>query len=119
MTTIESDLDEREIVKLSEAAVDKVQDLLVRQGREDLALRVSVQPGGCSGLIYELYFDERLLDGDSVYEYDNGTRVVIDKMSVPYLEGAKVDFKDTIKSQGFTLDNPNAGDSCACGGSFS
>lgn len=120
MTEIDTTtVDELEIVKLSIEARTKVQDLLSRQGREDLALRIAVQPGGCSGLIYELYFDERVLEGDNVYEYDDGTRVIIDKMSVPYLQGAGVDFKDSIESQGFTLDNPNAGDSCACGGSFS
>ena len=81
-------------------------------------LRVGVQPGGCSGLIYQLYFDERTLDGDLVADFD-GVEVVVDRMSAPYLLGATIDFADTIEKQGFTIDNPNAGSSCACGDSFS
>ena len=104
-------------VKLSEPAADKVRNLLEQEGRDDLRLRVAVQPGGCSGLIYQLYFDERLLDGDAVVDF-SGVAVVVDKMSVPYLDGASIDFEDTIQKQGFTIDNPNAEGSCACGDSF-
>jgi iron-sulfur cluster assembly accessory protein len=104
-------------VLLSDVAAGKVRSLLEQEGRTDLRLRVAVQPGGCSGLIYQLYFDERLLDGDAVRDFD-GVEVVIDKMSVPYLDGASIDFEDTIAKQGFTIDNPNAGGSCACGDSF-
>ena len=104
-------------VKLSEPAADKVRNLLEQEGRDDLRLRVAVQPGGCSGLIYQLYFDERLLDGDAVVDF-SGVEVVVDRMSVPYLEGATIDFADTIEKQGFTIDNPNAQGSCACGDSF-
>ncbi|TFC88813.1 iron-sulfur cluster insertion protein ErpA [Cryobacterium sinapicolor] len=105
-------------VGLSAAAADKVRSLLAQEGREDLRLRVAVQPGGCSGLIYQLYFDERVLEGDALVDFD-GVEVVVDKMSVPYLDGASIDFEDTIQKQGFTIDNPNAGGSCACGDSFS
>ena len=105
-------------VQLSAPAVDKVRALLDQEGRDDLRLRVAVQPGGCSGLIYQLYFDERSLDGDATRDFD-GVGVVVDKMSVPYLDGATLDFADTIEKQGFTIDNPNAGSSCACGDSFS
>jgi iron-sulfur cluster assembly accessory protein len=105
-------------VGLSDAAALKVRSLLAQEGREDLRLRVAVQPGGCSGLIYQLYFDERVLDGDSSVDFD-GVEVIVDKMSVPYLDGASIDFEDTIQKQGFTIDNPNAGGSCACGDSFS
>ncbi|WP_309079766.1 iron-sulfur cluster assembly accessory protein [Zhihengliuella sp.] len=104
-------------VELSDVAAEKVRSLLEQEGRTDLRLRVAVQPGGCSGLIYQLYFDERILDGDAVRDFD-GVEVVIDKMSVPYLNGASIDFEDTISKQGFTIDNPNAGGSCACGDSF-
>lgn len=104
-------------VNLTEVAAGKVRSLLEQEGRTDLRLRVAVQPGGCSGLIYQLYFDERILDGDAVRDYD-GVEVVVDKMSVPYLSGASIDFEDTISKQGFTIDNPNAGGSCACGDSF-
>jgi iron-sulfur cluster assembly accessory protein len=104
-------------VQLSDVAAGKVRSLLEQEGRTDLRLRVAVQPGGCSGLIYQLYFDERILDGDAVRDFD-GVEVIVDKMSVPYLSGASIDFEDTISKQGFTIDNPNAGGSCACGDSF-
>ncbi len=105
-------------VVLTDVAAGKVQSLLAQEGRDDLRLRVGVQPGGCSGLIYQLYFDERSLDGDLVVDF-SGVEVVIDRMSAPYLDGATIDFADTIEKQGFTIDNPNAGSSCACGDSFS
>ena len=105
-------------VGLTDAAASKVRSLLEQEGRDDLRLRLAVQPGGCSGLIYQLYFDERALDGDAIAEYAVGVEVVVDKMSVPYLDGATIDFEDTIQKQGFTIDNPNAQGSCACGDSF-
>ncbi|MFT4157804.1 MAG: iron-sulfur cluster insertion protein ErpA [Microbacterium sp.] len=104
-------------VSLTEAAAAKVKSLLEQEGRDDLRLRVAVQPGGCSGLIYQLYFDERFLEGDETVDFD-GVEVIVDNMSVPYLDGASIDFKDTISEQGFTIDNPNAQGSCACGDSF-
>lgn len=105
-------------VKLTDTAVEKVRSLLAQEGRDDLRLRLAVQPGGCSGLIYQLYFDERSLDGDASVEFGDGVEVVVDPMSVPYLDGATVDFEDTIQKQGFTIDNPAAQGSCACGDSF-
>jgi len=104
-------------VTLTEAAAVKVRALLEQEGRDDLRLRVAVQPGGCSGLRYQLFFDDRSLDGDKVAGYD-GFEVVVDRMSVPYLSGATIDFADRIDAQGFTIDNPNATGSCACGDSF-
>jgi len=105
-------------VKLTENAADKVARLLEQEGRDDLRLRLAVQPGGCSGLVYQLYFDERMLDGDAVVEFGKGVEVIVDRMSGPYLDGAVIDFEDTIQKQGFTIDNPNAAGSCACGDSF-
>ncbi|MGI8459559.1 MAG: HesB/IscA family protein [Propionibacteriaceae bacterium] len=105
-------------VTLTEGAAAKVSALLTAEGRDDLALRIAVQPGGCSGLRYQLFFDERQLDGDVVKEFD-GVNVVTDRMSAPYLMGATIDFLDTIEKQGFTIDNPSATSSCACGDSFS
>jgi iron-sulfur cluster assembly accessory protein len=104
-------------VVLTDLAAGKVKSLLDQEGRDDLRLRVAVQPGGCSGLIYQLYFDERVLDGDLLRDFD-GVEVVVDRMSSPYLDGATIDFADTIEKQGFTIDNPNASGSCACGDSF-
>ncbi|GAA3936889.1 iron-sulfur cluster insertion protein ErpA [Pseudoclavibacter caeni] len=105
-------------VRLTDAAAEKVRSLLEREGRDDLRLRVAVQPGGCSGLIYQLYFDERLLDDDLVAEFGPAVEVVVDRMSAPYLDGAVIDFEDSIEKQGFTIDNPNAQGTCACGDSF-
>ncbi|HEU5042849.1 MAG TPA: iron-sulfur cluster insertion protein ErpA [Nocardioidaceae bacterium] len=104
-------------INVSDAAASKVKSLLEQEGRDDLQLRIAVQPGGCSGLRYQLFFDERNLDGDLVSDF-NGVHVVVDRMSAPYLNGAVIDFVDTIEKQGFTIDNPNATGSCACGDSF-
>jgi iron-sulfur cluster assembly accessory protein len=95
------------VIALSETAATKVRDLLAREGRDDLALRVAVEPGGCSGLRYALFFDDRALDGD-----------VRGEVNGPYLSGASIDYLDTLEKSGFTIDNPNAGGSCACGESF-
>jgi iron-sulfur cluster assembly accessory protein len=105
-------------VILTGVAASKVRTLLDQEGRDDLKLRIAVQPGGCSGLRYQLFFDERSLDGDLVTDF-SGVDVVVDRMSQPYLIGATIDFVDTIEKQGFTIDNPNATGSCACGDSFS
>ena len=104
-------------VNLTDGAASKVKALLDQEGRDDLRLRIAVQPGGCSGLRYQLFFDERSLDGDALVDF-GGVSVVVDRMSVPYLGGASIDFVDTIEKQGFTIDNPNAAGSCACGDSF-
>ena len=104
-------------IDITDGAAAKVKSLLDQEGRADLRLRIAVQPGGCSGLRYQLFFDERSLDGDEVRDFD-GVAVVVDRMSTPYLSGATIDFVDTIEKQGFTIDNPNAGGSCACGDSF-
>ena len=104
-------------ITLTAGAAAKVKSLLDQEGRDDLALRIAVQPGGCSGLRYQLFFDERSLDGDQIFEF-GGVNVVVDRMSLPYLGGATIDFVDTIEKQGFTIDNPMATGSCACGDSF-
>ena len=104
-------------VTLSEAAAAKAKALLDQEGRDDLALRIAVQPGGCAGLRYNLFFDDRSLDGDLTAEF-GGVSLTVDRMSAPYVQGATIDFVDTIEKQGFTIDNPNAAGSCACGDSF-
>ena len=104
-------------IALTDVAAAKVAALLAQEGRDDLNLRVAVQPGGCSGLKYQLYFDDRNMDGDVVREF-GAVKGITDKMSDPYLSGATIDFVDTIETQGFTIDNPNAQGSCACGDSF-
>ena len=105
------------MITISENAAGKVKELLAEEGRNDIALRVAVQPGGCSGLRYAMYLDDQLSEKD-LAEEQHGVRVVIDKMSVPYLSEAKIDFVDTLEASGFTIDNPLAQSSCACGNSF-
>ena len=104
-------------VVLTSAAAKKAKALMDQEGRDDLRLRVAVQPGGCSGLRYAMYLDDQLTDKDMAEE-QFGVRVVIDKMSVPYLSEAKIDFVDSLEASGFTIDNPVATGSCACGHSF-
>ena len=106
-TTLDSSAPGTTGVVLSDPAAAKVKALLDQEGRDDLRLRIAVQPGGCSGLRYQLFFDERFLDGDQTYEF-GGVEVIVDRMSGPYLGGAIIDFVDTIEKQGFTIDNPNA-----------
>ena len=104
-------------VILSDAAAATAKALLDQEGRDDLALRIAVQPGGCAGLRYNLFFDDRTLDGDLTTNV-GGVNLTVDRMSAPYVQGAVIDFVDTIEKQGFTIDNPNATGSCACGDSF-
>jgi iron-sulfur cluster assembly accessory protein len=104
-------------VALTPEAAVKVRELLDGEGRDDLRLRIAVQPGGCSGLQYQLFFDERVLDDDVELD-QSGVPLVVDRMSAPYLGGATISFTDTIEKQGFEIDNPNAGGGCACGNSF-
>ena len=109
------------IMILTQQAKDKVNQL-IEESRisipdREIFLRISVKPGGCSGLRYQTYFDYEKLDGDVEHVFD-GFSLRLDRMSTPYLDGATLDFVDTIQKQGFTLDNPNAQGSCACGDSF-
>jgi iron-sulfur cluster assembly accessory protein len=105
------------MVTLTETAAGKVRELLVQEGRSDIALRVAVQPGGCSGLRYAMFLDDELAESDVSAE-QFGVKVVVDRMSVPYLSEAKIDFVDTLEQSGFTIDNPLAQGGCACGNSF-
>jgi iron-sulfur cluster assembly accessory protein len=105
------------MIQLTENAAGKVKELLAEEGRTDIGLRVAVQPGGCSGLRYAMYLDDQLSDKD-VAEEQFGVKIVIDKMSVPYLSQATIDFVDSLDASGFTIDNPAAQSSCACGNSF-
>ena len=104
-------------VSLSDTAAAKAKALLDQEGRDDMHLRIAVQPGGCAGLKYQLFFDERTLDGDLFRDF-GGIQVAVDRMSAPYVTNAVIDFVDSIEKQGFTIDNPNATGSCACGDSF-
>ena len=111
-------------VGMTANAASKVAELLEREvaaspdehAGKDYALRVAVQPGGCAGLRYALYFDDRKLDDDKVVTA-HGVEIRIDKMSAPYLAGAEIDYLDGLEQSGFTINNPNAKGTCACGDS--
>jgi iron-sulfur cluster assembly accessory protein len=105
------------MITLTESAAGKVKELLAEEGRDDIALRVAVQPGGCSGLRYAMYLDDQMTEKDQAAE-QYGVKLVIDKMSVPYLAQATIDFVDSLEQTGFTIDNPAAQGGCACGNSF-
>jgi iron-sulfur cluster assembly accessory protein len=108
-------------VTLSDSAAIKVRELLDAEGRNDLRLRIAVQPGGCAGMQYQLFFDERSLDGDVTIDQPvagGSVPLVVDRTSVPLVTGAVITYTDTIEKQGFEIDNPNAGGGCACGNSF-
>src|SRR5436190_21200337 len=95
------------MISLTEMAAGKVRELLEQEGRSDIALRVAVQPGGCSGLRYAMYLDDEVSDGDIAAE-QFGVRVVVDRMSVPYISEARIDYVDSLEASGFTIDNPMA-----------
>ncbi len=106
------------MLTLTGAASLKVKELIQSEGDEELALRVAVRPGGCSGYSYEMYFDKDFTPDDNVIE-DSGVRVVVDAASAPLLKGASLDYKDGLQGAGFAINNPNASRSCGCGQSFS
>lgn len=104
-------------IALGESAVAKVAELLKNEQQTGYFLRIAVQPGGCSGLRYALYFDDQELEGDVVSPYDS-FEVRVDRMSAPYLQDARLEWMDGLEQSGFTINNPNAKGSCACGDSF-
>ena len=109
------------MITLTDTATSKVGQLLQAEGAEDLALRVAVRPGGCSGFSYEMFFDGDFAADDSVTNFgdDGKVRVVVDAASAQLLEGATLDYKDGLEQSGFAVTNPNATRSCGCGQSFS
>jgi iron-sulfur cluster assembly protein len=107
------------MIKVSENAKSEVTKLLGMEGRgPDHFVRVGVKGGGCSGLMYDLDFDDQLKDGDKIFE-DNGVKVVVDKKSLLYLLGTTLDFSGGLNGKGFQFVNPNANRTCGCGESFS
>ena len=105
------------LVTMTSLASSKLKEIIEKQGRSDLALRVYVTPGGCSGFSYGMTFAEGAEEGDVVAEQE-GVRVVVDPMSAQYLKGAEIDYVDALMGGGFALRNPNAVSSCGCGQSF-
>ena len=104
-------------VTLTERAAEEIRCLLERQGKADAALRVFVSGGGCSGLNYGMAIDDSVEEGDVVYTC-YGVKVVVDPLSVNYIQGASVDYVEDMMGGGFKIDNPNAVRSCGCGSSF-
>ena len=108
------------MITLTDPAATKVSQLLEAEGATDLALRVAVRPGGCSGFSYEMFFDGDIADDDTTAEYQDGSvRVVVDPASAQLLVGATLDYKDGLDQSGFAITNPNASRTCGCGQSFS
>jgi iron-sulfur cluster assembly protein len=107
------------MIKVRENAKEQVTKLLVEKGLgEGAFIRVGVEGGGCSGLMYKLDFDTLVTDTDKVFE-DNGIKVVVDKKSFLYLVGTELDFSGGLNGKGFSFINPNANRTCGCGESFS
>ncbi|MGN7981531.1 iron-sulfur cluster insertion protein ErpA [Burkholderia sp. Nafp2/4-1b] len=102
----------------TDAAADKVKQLIDEEGNPDLKLRVFVQGGGCSGFQYGFTFDEEVNEDDTVMN-KNGVQLLIDSMSYQYLVGAEIDYKDDLNGAQFVIKNPNASTTCGCGSSFS
>ncbi|MEM7738914.1 MAG: iron-sulfur cluster insertion protein ErpA [Deinococcota bacterium] len=102
---------------VTDAAATKANELLSTSGKDNAAIRVFVKSGGCSGYSYGMAIDDRELDGDSIFE-DKGVRIVVDKMSLPLLEGSEVDYVENMMGGGFNVNNPNATSACGCGHSF-
>jgi iron-sulfur cluster assembly protein/iron-sulfur cluster insertion protein len=105
-------------INLTDAAAAKVAELVKQEGNAELALRVAVRPGGCSGYSYEMFFDSEFAEDDLVSQFGD-VKVVVDPSSLPLIMGATLDFKDGLQGAGFSINNPNAQRSCGCGSSFS
>jgi len=106
------------VITLTDTAATKVKDLIEAEGEPNLALRVAVRPGGCSGFSYEMFFDSDVAADDNLVD-NAGVRVVVDASSAELLQGATLDYKDGLQGAGFAIENPNAQRSCGCGKSFS
>ncbi|MFA5060096.1 MAG: iron-sulfur cluster assembly accessory protein [Candidatus Omnitrophota bacterium] len=116
-TDIKSNSSDR-IVILTDAAVIKIRSMMEKDGKQGYGLRFGVVTGGCAGLSYEMSFQKNHYDNDSVVEAGD-IKIFVNKESVPFIQGTKIDFVDTLKESGFKYYNPNAKSSCGCGTSFS
>jgi len=106
------------VITLTDSAATKVKELLDAEGAAELALRVAVRPGGCSGFSYEMFFDGDIAGDDQTATFGQ-VQVVVDQASAQLLEGATLDYKDGLNQAGFAITNPNATRTCGCGNSFS
>ena len=106
------------VIILTDSAAAKVAELIAQEGNSELALRVAVRPGGCSGFSYEMFFDSDI-GADDITTTSGAVKVVVDPDSAPHLQGATLDYKDGLQGAGFHISNPNAARTCGCGNSFS
>ena len=107
------------MITVTDKAKERISALLKEEGRTgNHNIRVSVKGGGCSGLMYDLGFDEEIKPADQVFE-DKGVKILVDKKSLLYLIGTTLDFSDGLNGKGFQFINPNASRTCGCGESFS
>jgi len=113
-----SEAKEAPMITVTESAANKVKQLLEAEGATDLALRVAVRPGGCSGFSYEMFFDGDVAADDETVTFGE-IRVIVDPASSQLLVGASLDYQDGLQDAGFKINNPNATRSCGCGNSFS
>jgi iron-sulfur cluster assembly accessory protein len=104
------------MVTLTDIAATKIGDLLSDEQHAQAGLRVAVRGGGCSGFQYQLALDE-LRDGDQVFEHD-GIRIIVDELSLKYVDGSTVDYTESLMGSGFQVNNPNVVAACGCGSSF-
>jgi len=116
MTEIQERTATTPLLSVTEAAAVKIKQLLAEESDVEV-LRIAIQGGGCSGFQYGLGFDTAAAEGDFEFE-QHGVTVVVDPFSAPYLQGAEVDYVDSIQAAGFAINNPNATASCGCGHSF-
>jgi len=106
------------MVEITESAKSKIVDLLLEENTPGLSLRTFVQGGGCSGFSYGFTFDEVVNEDDFEVNVDSKFKVLIDAMSMQYLQGAVIDYKEELMGSSFTITNPNAQSTCGCGSSF-
>jgi iron-sulfur cluster assembly protein/iron-sulfur cluster insertion protein len=118
VSTTETQAIPAQSITLTDAATAKVAELIEQEDNSELALRVAVRPGGCSGFSYEMFFDTDVADDDVTSTFGT-VRVVVDPASASLLQGSTLDFKDGLQGAGFSINNPNASRTCGCGQSFS
>ena len=115
MTSLITGTSEQLIV--TDAAIERIENLLAKDGRPNAGLRLYISGGGCAGMSYGMSIDDAVSSDDAVV-VSRGIKVIVDKLSLIYLRGSKIDYVENLQTSGFQIDNPNAASSCGCGLSF-